>query len=114
MKAKARLENVYWRYPKFHESTDSAWTLKGINLSIEEGECFGITGSSGAGKTTLCKAILGIIPHSIKIPFRSYSHHFRGSVWVDDKLVSGVHYDDDVTHGRTRGVLIGQGVIASR
>ncbi len=36
--------------------------LSGINLSIEEGDFWGIVGPNGAGKTTLIKTILGIIP----------------------------------------------------
>ncbi len=33
---------------------------KGINFSIRKGECLGITGESGAGKTTLAKSIIGL------------------------------------------------------
>ena len=33
--------------------------LKNINLTIENGEIFGIIGLSGAGKSTVLKAILG-------------------------------------------------------
>ena len=31
--------------------------LKGINLTIEDGEIFGIIGKSGAGKSTLVRCI---------------------------------------------------------
>jgi len=36
--------------------------LSGINLSVEEGDFWGIVGPNGAGKTTLIKTILGILP----------------------------------------------------
>ncbi len=36
--------------------------LSGINLSIDQGDWWGIVGPNGAGKTTLVKTLLGIIP----------------------------------------------------
>ena len=39
--------------------------LKGINLSVEKGEFVGILGSHGAGKTSLCLSINGIVPNMI-------------------------------------------------
>ncbi len=36
--------------------------LKGINLSIEQGEFVGIIGPTGAGKSTLCWSIVGVVP----------------------------------------------------
>lgn len=62
-----KVENLHWRYPSFSGLEDNPWTLKGVNLEIERGEFIGITGPSGAGKTTICKAIVGIIPHGLKI-----------------------------------------------
>ena len=34
---------------------------KNISFQIEKGEMLSIVGSSGAGKTTICKAIMGLL-----------------------------------------------------
>ena len=39
-----------------------AQVLDGINLDIAPGEVVGLVGESGCGKTTLARAILGILP----------------------------------------------------
>lgn len=50
-----RVENVSKSYGK-------SLVLDGISLSIGEGRIYGLIGPSGAGKTTLVKAIVGIEP----------------------------------------------------
>lgn len=49
--------------------------LEKISLEIEKGGFVGIIGESGAGKTTLCNCINGLIPHH-------YTGDFYGSVKV--------------------------------
>ncbi len=61
MKYVIEVKDLWWKY-----ETSKDWVLKNINLKIKEGEFVGIIGPSGAGKTTLCLCISGIIPHSIK------------------------------------------------
>jgi len=39
--------------------------LEHVSFSAEEGEFIGIIGPTGAGKTTLCMALTGIIPHTV-------------------------------------------------
>jgi energy-coupling factor transporter ATP-binding protein EcfA2 len=52
------LEQVSFRYP----GADLP-VLIDVNLSIDQGEVVGVAGPTGAGKTTLCLAIMGLIPH---------------------------------------------------
>ncbi len=39
--------------------------LQGINLELKEGECLGIVGQSGCGKTTLVKSIARLLPNTL-------------------------------------------------
>jgi len=52
------IEDLWYSYPASKEPV-----LKGINLKIREGEFLAIMGRTGAGKTTLCLTLNGIIPH---------------------------------------------------
>ena len=57
MEAIAVLEKVSYIYPNAKEIV-----LKDISLTINKGEFLGIIGATGAGKTTLCLALTGIVP----------------------------------------------------
>ncbi len=82
-----RVEGLWWRYPTFSEKPNS-WMLRDIALRVRQGECFGITGPSGAGKTTLCRALMGIIPHNTQLTAAQLPQHFRGRVNVLGEPVS--------------------------
>jgi len=81
MPAAITLDNVWWRYPTFSEEPTS-WMLRNITLRAEQGECLGITGPSGAGKTTLCRTVLGILPYSTRLTDEQLPQHFRGAITV--------------------------------
>ena len=48
------VDNVVKRFGKIE-------ALKGVSLTVERGEIFGLLGQNGAGKTTLIKILLGVI-----------------------------------------------------
>ena len=54
------LSNVSWAYSRTRE-----WALKNISMSIEEGEFVAVMGENGAGKTSFCRLLNGLIPHSL-------------------------------------------------
>lgn len=60
----------------FKYTTAKQNALENISLTIEKGDFVGIIGESGAGKTTFCSCINGLIPHH-------YTGDFYGSVKVD-------------------------------
>ncbi len=41
--------------------------LRRVSLTVDTGEVHGLVGESGAGKSTIAKAILGIIPSQVRI-----------------------------------------------
>ena len=53
------VKDLWWRY-----SLDTDWVLKGVNLTIGQGETVCLVGPTGAGKTTLLSCIQGLLPHS--------------------------------------------------
>lgn len=52
------ISDLRYRYP-----TAKDFVLKGIDLRVDSGEFLGILGPTGAGKTTLCMCLNGLIPH---------------------------------------------------
>ena len=92
--AEIELRNVRFRY-----SENDPWVLDGINLTIEAGEFIALTGTSGGGKTTLLKLMLGLymptegqilidgqpLTESTRINWRQNI----GVVMQDDQLLTG-------------------------
>ena len=68
----AVFKDVSYKYPR---SVD--FVLKEINLEIHKGEFLGLIGPTGAGKTTICLALNGIVP-------QFYGGRFFGSVKIGE------------------------------
>lgn len=68
-----KLEDVWWRYLERQE-----WALKGVNLTISDGEFVGIVGPNNAGKTTLTMCMNGLIPNN-------YQGILKGNTLVEGK-----------------------------
>jgi energy-coupling factor transporter ATP-binding protein EcfA2 len=58
------VEDLRFAYPALEEGGAAIPVLRGVNLRVARGEVLGILGPTGSGKSTLCLALLGIVPHS--------------------------------------------------
>ncbi|MGC8593835.1 MAG: ABC transporter ATP-binding protein [Nitrososphaeria archaeon] len=94
-----QVKDFWWRYPSF-VGKSNPWLLKGINFEVEKEEFFGIIGPSGAGKTTLCYALTGIIPHVFKPPFEREGEHIKGEIDVLGDVLTKVEEIEDKNTGK--------------
>ena len=88
------LDRVFYRY-----GTNEPMVLQGANLTIEPGEFIAITGSSGGGKTTLVKILMGLFEPTngaVRLGERPISSYRKakyrrciGSVAQGDMLYAG-------------------------
>ena len=69
------VENLKYKYPLTEHLA-----LNDISFDVEEGEFIGIIGKNQSGKSTLCQAIVGLVPHF-------YKGAYGGRVLVDGMVV---------------------------
>jgi energy-coupling factor transporter ATP-binding protein EcfA2 len=55
------IQNLHYAYPSLG-TAEPRWVLRGVDLVVEDGSCLGVMGATGAGKSTLCQAMMGIVP----------------------------------------------------
>ena len=68
-----RFEGVSYRYPGAEP-----WALNGVDLTLRPGESVLIAGASGSGKSTFCRACIGLVPR------------FHHGEWVGKVFVGGL------------------------
>ncbi|KRK75436.1 ABC superfamily ATP binding cassette transporter, ABC protein [Companilactobacillus alimentarius DSM 20249] len=61
------LNSIFLRIEDLHKSFGNKEVLKSINFTAQQGHIIGLIGANGAGKTTIMKAILGILSFQGKI-----------------------------------------------
>lgn len=74
--ATLRVEHLKYRYP-----LTKSLELDDLSFEIQPGEFIGVIGENGAGKSSLCQALVGLIPNF-------YKGAYGGKVLVDDEEVA--------------------------
>jgi peptide/nickel transport system ATP-binding protein len=64
--------------------------LRQVSLAVDTGEVHGLVGESGAGKSTIAKAILGIIPSQVKVTGGRIGFEGRDLLSLSPKELRGV------------------------
>lgn len=85
-----RLEDV-WKI--YNSSSGQVAAVRGVSLSVREGEFFAIVGPSGSGKTTMLHLIGGLDKPT------------RGRIWVAGREISSIR--DDAVLSRYRNETVG-------
>ena len=62
--AVVEVEQLHYAYPPLLPGARPSEILRGVDLLVERGEFLSIMGPTGAGKTTLCLSMNGIVPQS--------------------------------------------------
>ncbi len=73
------IKNLTYSYPAYKEGEVAPKIFDNLNLTVKKGEFVSIMGPTGAGKTTLCLALNGIIPHVC------------GGKFIGDILINGMN-----------------------
>ncbi|MFS8044404.1 ABC transporter ATP-binding protein [Rhizobium sp. BR 314] len=64
--------------------------LRDVSMTLERGEVRGLVGESGAGKSTIAKALLGILPRSVRITNGSILFESRDLLTLSARELRGI------------------------
>jgi len=65
-----------------HKSFGEKQILKGLNFSINKGECVCVIGKSGIGKSILLKHMIGLMKPD------------KGEIWINNKMINSLNFKE--------------------
>ena len=105
------VENLHAYYGKSH-------ILQGVDLAIGKGEIVGLLGRNGVGRSTTCKAIMGLVPPVGTITFNGeniagqrpdqIAHAGIGYVPEDRQIFPGLTVRQNLELGLKRANIVGR------
>ncbi len=107
------VNGFWWKY-RAYVGAENPYTLKDLSFKVNKGEFFGIIGPSGAGKTTLCYALTGIIPHVFNVPLGKEREHIKGEIKLFGQTLTKVEAVTDEITGKTVDKIVGMKQTAPR
>jgi energy-coupling factor transport system ATP-binding protein len=100
------VNDFWWKY-RSYVGVENPFTLKGLSFKVEKGDFFGIIGPSGAGKTTLCYALTGVIPHVFTVPRGRERDHIKGEIKLFGQTLTKVEAVTDEKTGAVVEKIVG-------
>lgn len=80
---------------KYITSEETVCAVNGVSFALEEGECLGLVGETGAGKTTTALSILGLLPvPPAKIASGSILYEGQDLLQYSDKQIRNIRGND--------------------
>jgi len=107
------VNDFWWKY-RSYVGVENPFTLKGLSFKVDKGEFFGIIGPSGAGKTTLCYALTGVIPHVFTVPYGRGREHIKGEIKLFGQTLTKVEPVADEKTGKIVDKIVGMKQTAPR
>jgi energy-coupling factor transport system ATP-binding protein len=107
------VKHFSWKYPSY-VGQEYPFALRGLNFEINREEFFGIIGPSGAGKTTLCYALTGVIPHVFRPVLGEESEYVKGEIDAFGQTLTRVESVKDEATGVARDRIVGMAQTAPK
>ena len=80
---------------KYVTSDETVHAVNGVSFRLEEGECLGLVGETGAGKTTTALSILGLLPvPPAKITNGEILYEDQNLLRLSDKQIRSIRGND--------------------
>ena len=107
------VKDFWWKYQSY-AGQENPFALKGLNFEVDREEFLGIIGPSGAGKTTLCYALTGVIPHVFRPPSGKEADCLKGEIRAFGQTMTKVEKVKDERSGVEEDKIVGMAQTAPR